>query len=390
MRTSTRTSRWTTRQPDNPPHRLEPGDVEILKCLARYTLATNRDIAAYTNRSYKVICRRTQRLKNSHLRVCSAQLNNPRLYQRLPQAFHLTPRGVSKLAEIGIEVDVPKSSGQFVHRLTECQTALSFELGCRERGLEIIYPADAPAVIPNVPFILHDREYCQAVKADWRPFVILHPNEQYRFFPGFGTDCDSEDLTSTAKTRAVIEQKFAAYLTILQRRMYEQHFKVANFVVLFIAPHPARKQAMMDLLEKLTRGKNANHLLAAFGLFAMLTEPQEASRPFGDDPSRRHLFRRPRQAPTRRGCYEVVPILARVGWESQHNSPRAVLVCSTTYGIASRVIVVAKQVQLANVFRDRDSMHSCRAETGPRWNVRSRRTLRSGARRAESDSRRRD
>jgi hypothetical protein len=103
----------------------------------------------------------------------------------LPQAFHLTPRGIAKLAEIGIEVDLPKSSGQFVHRLTESQTALSFELGCRERGLEIIYPADAPAVIPDVPFILHDREYCQAVKADWRPFVILHQNERYRFFPGF-------------------------------------------------------------------------------------------------------------------------------------------------------------------------------------------------------------
>jgi hypothetical protein len=278
MDTRKRTSRWTTRQPNDPPCRLEPGDVEILKCLARYGLATNRDIAACTNRSYKVICRRTQRLKNWCLKVCSAQLNNPRLYQRLPQAFHLTSRGVGKLAEIGIEVDVPKSSGQFVHRLTESQTALSLELGCRERGLEIIYPAEAPAVIPNVPFILHDREYCQAVKADWRPFVILHPNQNYRFFPGFETDCDSEDLTSSTKTRAVIEQKFAAYLTILERRLYQQHFNVENFIVLFIAPHPARKQAMMKLLDKLTRGKNANHLLAAFGFQVFPTilsvEPQ--------------------------------------------------------------------------------------------------------------------
>jgi hypothetical protein len=265
MDTRKRISRWTTRQPENPLYRLEQGDLEILKCLARYTLSTNRDIAALTNRSYKVICRRTQKLKNLYIKVCSAQLNNSRLYQRLPQAFHLTARGISKLAEIGVEVDIPTSSGQFIHRLTENQTAASFELGSRERGLEIIYHTDAPAVIPDVPFTLHDRPYRQAVKADWRPFVILYPNQNYRFFPGFETDCDSEDLTSTAKSRAVIEQKFAAYLTILEQRLYEQHFNVANCIVLFIAPHPARKRAMMNLLEKLTHGRNSKHLLAAFG-----------------------------------------------------------------------------------------------------------------------------
>jgi hypothetical protein len=278
MDTRKRLSRWTTRQPENPPYRLEPGDYEILKCLARYTLATNRDIAALTNRSYKVICRRTQKFKNWYIKVSSAQLNNSRLYQRLPQAFHLTPRGVAKLAEIGIEVDIPRTSGQFIHRLTENQTAVSFELGCRERGLEIIYHTDAPPVIPDVPFTLHDRQYCQAVKADWRPFVILYPNQNYRFFPGFETDCDSEDLTSTAKSRAVIEQKFAAYLTILQHRLYEQHFNVANFIVLFIAPHPARKLAMMNLLEKLSHGRNTKHLLAAFAFQVFPTilsvEPQ--------------------------------------------------------------------------------------------------------------------
>jgi hypothetical protein len=107
MDTRKRISRWTTRQPEHPPYRLESGDFEILKCLGRYTLATNREIAALTNRSYKVICRRTQKLKNWYIKVCSAQLNNTRLYQRLPQAFHLTPRGISKLAEIGIEVDIP-------------------------------------------------------------------------------------------------------------------------------------------------------------------------------------------------------------------------------------------------------------------------------------------
>jgi hypothetical protein len=57
-----RVSRWTTKQPENPPQRIESGDVEILKCLARYTLLTNSDIAALTGRSYKVISRRTLRL----------------------------------------------------------------------------------------------------------------------------------------------------------------------------------------------------------------------------------------------------------------------------------------------------------------------------------------
>jgi hypothetical protein len=150
MDTRKRTSRWTTRQPENPPYRLEPGDFEILKCLARYTLSTNRDIAALTNRSYKVICRRTQKLKNWYIKVCSA-LNNARFYQRSPQAFHLTPRGIDKLAEIGVEVDIPRTAGQLIHRLTENQTAVSFELGCRDRGLEIIYDVDARPSFPTCP-----------------------------------------------------------------------------------------------------------------------------------------------------------------------------------------------------------------------------------------------
>jgi hypothetical protein len=81
----------------------------------------------------------------------------------------------------------------------------------------------------------------------------------------------------------VIEQKFAAYLTILQQRRYEQHFNVANFIVLFVAPHPARKLAMMNLLERLTHGKDSQHLLAAFGfqVFPTILSVESQPRPYG-------------------------------------------------------------------------------------------------------------
>jgi hypothetical protein len=65
------------------------------------------------------------------------------------------------------------------------------------------------------------------------------------------------------------------------------------------------------------------------------------------------------------GACEVIPIFVVIRRESQQYSPLAALICSTLYGVASGVVVVAEQMQLANMIWDRDSVHSTRAETRP-------------------------
>src|SRR6202051_3284554 len=130
-------SRWST----NPIKRggevvsIRPnvvGDIEILKCLGRYTVLASDDIAALTNRSYRAVIARLNLLKrrpNELIQVHRSQLESPRLYHVSPQAFHLTNKGIVKLQEIGFESAHREPSIHFIHQLTESQTAASFETG---------------------------------------------------------------------------------------------------------------------------------------------------------------------------------------------------------------------------------------------------------------------
>src|SRR5712664_3956027 len=134
-------SRWST----NPIKRdgqivsIRPnvaGDVEILKCLGRYTVLTADDIAALTRRSYSAVIARLNLLKrkpNELITVHRTQLEHPRMYQWSAQALLLTNKGIAKLQEIGFEVAHREPSIHFIHQLTESQTAASFEIGARER-----------------------------------------------------------------------------------------------------------------------------------------------------------------------------------------------------------------------------------------------------------------
>src|ERR1700682_4002619 len=73
------------------------GDIEILKCLGRYTVLTPQDIAALTRRSYGAVIARLNLLKrkpNELIQIHRAQLDHPRMYQWSAQAFHLTHKGI--------------------------------------------------------------------------------------------------------------------------------------------------------------------------------------------------------------------------------------------------------------------------------------------------------
>jgi hypothetical protein len=262
-------SRWTT-HPIKRGDRLVStrhnvaGDIEILKCLGRYSVLTAADIAALTRRSYRAVIARLNLLKrkpNELIQVHRSQLESPRLYQWSPQAFHLTNKGIAKLQEIGLESAHREPSIHFIHQLTESQTAASFEIGAREYLIpfnEILTSPSTPRAIREsgdhtipVRFNYRGKDHDYKLTPDGRPFGIAYPDDTYRFCV-FETDCASEPLVSSNRDRQAIETKLAAYLTVLEQRLYETHFGFPNLTILFTSTTKTRVKNMVELLESMS------------------------------------------------------------------------------------------------------------------------------------------
>ncbi|MCK1709723.1 MULTISPECIES: hypothetical protein [unclassified Bradyrhizobium] len=240
------------------------GDIEILKYLGRYTVLTAEDIAALTRRSYGAVIARLNLLKrepNKFIQVHRTQLESPRLYQWSAQAFHLTNKGIAKLQEIGFEVAQREPSIHFIHALTESQTAASFEIGARERLIpfnEILNSPSTPKPIVEsgdhsipVAFCYKSKDYNYRLTPDGRPFGIAYSDDTYRFCV-FETDCASEPLVSSNRDRQAIETKLAAYLTVLEHRLYETHFGLPNLTILFTSTTKTRVENMIALLASMS------------------------------------------------------------------------------------------------------------------------------------------
>ena len=262
-------SRWST----NPIRRggqlvsIRPnvaGDIEILKCLGRYSVLTAEDIAALTKRSYGAVIARLNLLKrepNRFIQVHRSQTESPRLYQWSAQALHLTNKGIAKLQEIGFEVAQREPSTHFIHALTESQTAASFEIGVRERLIpfsEILNSPSTPKALAKsgdhsipVAFSYKGKDYNYNLTPDGRPFGIAYSDDTYRFC-GFETDCASEPLVSSNRDRQAIETKLAAYLTVLERGLYQTHFGLPNLTVLFTSTTKTRVENMIALLASMS------------------------------------------------------------------------------------------------------------------------------------------
>jgi hypothetical protein len=237
-----------------------PGDIEILKCLGRYTVLTAKDIAALTRRSYGAVIARLNLLKrkpNELIQVHRSQLESPRLYQWSAQALQLTNKGIAKLQEIGFEVAHREPSIHFIHQLTESQTAASFEIGARDRLIpfsEILTNLSTPEAIREsgdhtlpVQFNYKGKDYDYKLTPDGRPFGIAYPDDTYRFYV-FETDCASEPLVSSNRDRQAIETKLAAYLTVLEQKLYDTHFGFPNLTILFTSTTKTRVENMIALL----------------------------------------------------------------------------------------------------------------------------------------------
>lgn len=240
------------------------GDIEILKCLARYSVLTTADVSALVQRSYGAVIARINLLKrkpNELIQVHRTQLDQPRMYQCSPQALHLTNRGIAKLREIGVEVARREPSIHFLHQLTESQTAASFEIGARERLIpfnEILNSPGMPKAIVEsgdhaipVAFSYKGKDYKYNLTPDGRPFGIAYPDDTYRFFV-FETDCASEPLVSSNRDRQAIETKLAAYLTVLEKRLYETQLGLPNLTILFTSTTKTRVENMIALLASMS------------------------------------------------------------------------------------------------------------------------------------------
>lgn len=227
------------------------GDIEILKCLGRYSLLTPEDIAALTGRSYKAIIARLSLLKRDPYRLITVhgtQLQSPHIYQWTPQVFHLTPAGIARLREEGAEAK-DRGTGHFKHSITQAQTAASFEVGARGSGLEHVV-VDQTSI--TVTFALKGKTYNNhTVLPDGGPIGLGYGNDMWRFVV-FETDCATEPLTSSNRDRQAIETKFAAYLTILSGGLYEAHWQIPNLTILFTTTTKARLESMRELLHSMS------------------------------------------------------------------------------------------------------------------------------------------
>src|SRR5258708_2262586 len=262
------------------------GDIEILKCLGRYSVLTADDIAAIARRSCGAVIARLNLLKrkpNELIQVHRSQLESPRLYQWSAQAFHLTSKGIAKLPEIGFEAAQREPSVHVLHQLTESQTAASFEIGARERLIpfnEILTNSSTPKAIREsgdhsipVRFNYRGRDYDYKLTPDGRPFGIAYPDDTYRFCV-FETDCASEPLTSSNRDRQAIETKLAAYLTVLAQKLYETHFGFPNLTILFTSTTKTRVDNMVALLASMP-----TKYLNCFGFQVFPTIISESKQP---------------------------------------------------------------------------------------------------------------
>ena len=251
------------------------GDIEILKYLGRYSLLTANDLTALTKRSYSAIIQRLNKLKrkpNQLIKVCDSQLEQPRMYQWSPQAFHLTNAGVGKLRELGFEANTPKHAIHFLHQLTQSQIAAAFAAMLRERLVHPHEITDTP-VLP-VSFSYKGKDYAYNLTPDVGPLGISYEGGLYRFFV-FEVDCESEPLTSSNRDRQAIETKLAAYISALSAGAHETQWNIPNLITLFTTTSQTRMESMIALLASMDAPKNLQKCFA-FKVFPTILGKQPA------------------------------------------------------------------------------------------------------------------
>jgi hypothetical protein len=234
------------------------GDVAILRALGCHPLLTIHDLAQLNARSYATTKRRVRLLKSQpleYVKVADSQSQQPTRFLTIPLAVHLTNRGVAYLLERGFAAKTPAPSINFIHQLTQNQTAAAFETSFRERLVsfeEIQGSSQAPENISravSVSFEFKDKTYEYNLLPDVGPFGIDYQDGTYRFCV-IETDCATEPLTTANRDRQAIETKLAAYENVLASCAYTRAWGVPNLTVLFTTTTRTRMESMLALIKR--------------------------------------------------------------------------------------------------------------------------------------------
>lgn len=300
---ASRNSRWT-RDPvihDGAPvvARITEHDIEIFRLLARYRYLQADDIRAFVGGALTPLARRLNLLS----RKPNLYVNRPQQQRQSCDANHrrlvyeLDDRGANALCDPGW-LRLPRSShSNFAHELMVCRIRASIELGVRaDPSLRLITwteilasertPIETkralrPTEIP-VSLSINGEGRKIIIRADGTPFGLELSRDgrsTYLFFPGIEADCGTEPLTASDFERSSIHKKFAAYLAIAQQNIHRSHFGFPNLFVPFATATPARMEAMMALLGRLTEGRGSKMFL--FKTFPALTSAEPPLPPSG-------------------------------------------------------------------------------------------------------------
>jgi hypothetical protein len=274
-------------------------DIEIFKLLVHFRYLPSDYIHAFIGGSEKalshrlnLLCRKPNLyLARPHQQRQNAQAN----YRRL--IYQLDERGSRVLRDRGLSFLSKSHHHNFAHELMVAQITASIELGTRENpNIRLI---SWPEILanPNTPQITRDSATPASIRisyslrgearsdeitADARPFGlerVIDGKRSYLFFPGIEADYGTEPIDASDAARSSIAKKFAAYIAIAERGIHRSHFGFPNFFVPFITTTTARMGSMIDLIDRLTRGRGSKILL--FKTFPSLTSPEKPPVPSG-------------------------------------------------------------------------------------------------------------
>ena len=292
-------------KPTGKPYRVTANDLAVLQLLQRYRYLPSNYVAALIGTASR--WHKYQLMKLRHeagLIECPNASWAAANARYRPAVYALTTKGEELLAERGLYESRRKSGREFNHELMVCLIQASFELGARERKLEVITARDIlyhrncpphtrheqePWSIP-VAFTFNGHKLEEYVETDGDFFGLARTSGTGRaalLFPGFEADRRTEPLEPEDYERSSIKKKFIKIREVARQKLYQSRYGLPNAIVPVITINEAHKHSLMRVLENLTEGHGSKLFIfksmsnfASFENFPpptghMVTEPWE-------------------------------------------------------------------------------------------------------------------
>ena len=297
-------SRFTA-TPLGTPYRVTASDIAVLQLLQRYRYLPSTYIAELTRSKSRWYKYQLAKLRHEAGLIDCPNASWAAANARYrPAVYALTAKGEEFLKERGLFEPRHKSGREFNHELMVCLIQASFELGAREKKLEVITAHDIlyhrncppstrhekdPWSIP-VAFTFNGHKLEEHVETDGDFFGLARTTDTGRsalLFPGFEADRRTEPLEPEDYERSSIKKKFIKIREVTRQKLYQSRYGLPNAIVPVITINEAHKRSLMRVLENLTDGHGSKVFIfksmpnfASFENFPpptghMVTEPWE-------------------------------------------------------------------------------------------------------------------